>query len=216
VAEGGNYRLQVKFEPGKIVVTEPNKVSVYVQEGGSPVFRYFNPDLNTAYFLEVMPGGKGLAAFKEGTAKNRTKLTLMSSAPAATGECKKGLIEIPVQNDAAVNPNKERLFGTHARDTLDVTGVYKTDGGHPIIDLKADGRGVAEMHGAPKPEYVYKVNWWLQANCDGSLVSTQYPAVRVYYVIFEYERPYLGSKFGRVGVQNRPDRMVIWGREKRL
>jgi TolA-binding protein len=212
VAEGGNYQLEAKFEPGKIIVTEPNKVSVYERQGDSRVHRYHDRALDTEYLLEIAPDGKTLFAFKPKTPNNRTRLTLRG--PASTAACKGE--EIPVQNDAAVNPNKERLWGTLERSTVDVTGTYLTEGGSPKLVLDKNGTGVFEMHGAPKPEYIYQVKrWWLQVNCDGTPISTDYPAAKLYWLVIDFgDRPYQGLRYKRYGVQVRSDRMVVLDRVK--
>lgn len=39
-----NYRIEVRFEPGKLIVVEPNKTSTYtLQNGTSNVYQFRNP-----------------------------------------------------------------------------------------------------------------------------------------------------------------------------
>ena len=166
VAEGGNYRIQVKFEPGKIFVTEPNKQSVYVQQGDSRVYEWRDESLGMAFFLEPAADGKSLLAYNENNGASKgTRLTLVPS-PETSEQCKADLLPAEVQNETAVNPNKERLFGVRATKPLDATGTYETQGKRPFVTLNEGGSGVFELSGAaddPKnPDYSFPIKrWWL-------------------------------------------------------
>jgi len=213
--------VQAKFEPRKIIITEPNQVSIYEQQGNTRVFRWYSEKLKTEFFLEVATDGTALFAYKPTTRNNATKLTLEKAA-ATPEKCKADLLSNEVQNVNAVNPNKERLYGILKTDGVDPSGTYTTKRTtNPVIELKSDGKGgLFEVSGAadqPKnPEWKYPITeWWLQANCDGTPVYKDFPNGRLYYVIIHYGRPYQGMSFDRFGLQvPKTGNMVLLDRTK--
>lgn len=214
-----NYRTEVRFEPGKLIVVEPNKTSTYTQQDGTPVYLFRNPTNGIEYLIEVMADGKSLKAYKPASPQNFTLLNLVkaSAAPQSAGSCTAA--EIPVQNVQAINPNRERMWGVRAIPGANVHGTYLNEGvGSPVIELRAEGSGKFEMFGAPKPDHVYEIEWWLQANCDGTLVANDYPTATRYSLIIEYkDKPYQLKWFDRIGlvVQKAPDgKMSIFERTK--
>lgn len=213
-----NYRIEVRFEPGQLVVIEPNKESRYQQRGNSAVYYFKNPTNGIEYLLEAMPDGKSLKASKPLTPDNFTLLKLVEAAAGKdSGPCK--ALAIPVQNDQALNPDQERLWGIRALPDANVLGTYLEEGkGSPVVELRSDGSGKFEMFGAPKPQHVYQIEWWLQANCDGTPVANDYPAATQYFLIVEYkDKPYQGMRFNRIGlsVQKAPEgEMYIFSRSK--
>jgi hypothetical protein len=76
--------------------------------------------------------------------------------------------------------------------------------------------GTFEMHGAPKEEHVYAVkSWWLQANCDGTLVTMTNPGATVYWIVIQFARPYQGLHFKRYGLTKRDGKLMILDRVKK-
>lgn len=208
-----NYRIEVRFEPGKLIVVESNKTSTYtLQNGTSNVYSFLNPANGIEYRMEVMPDGKSLKAYKPKTPQNFTLLNLVkaSAANPSAGNCKSE--EIQVQNEQAINPNRERMWGVRAIPDANVSGVYLNEGvGSPMIELRPEGDGKFEMFGAPKPQHVYEIGWWLQANCDGTLVANDYPKATRYFLIIEYkDKPYQGKWFDRIElvVKKGPDGLM--------
>lgn len=212
-AQENNYRIEVRFEPGKLIVKEPNRSSVYTQRQGTAVYHYRNPANGSEYLLEAMADGKSLKAYKPQTPQNFTLLKLVkATGPAkSAGKCK--ALAIPVQNDQAANPNQEMQWGVRVLPDAKVTGTYLNEGtGSPRVVLNDDGSGTFEMFGAPNPQHVYAIDWWLQANCDGTLVASDYPVATQYYLIVHYkDKPYQGQQFDRIGlaVQKAADGMMF-------
>jgi hypothetical protein len=182
------------------------------------VYQFTNPTNGITYLLAVTDNGQALKAYKPQSPQNFTLLKRQQPAmPQTAGKCKAD--EVPVQNPEALDPNLHRLFGVRAIPGVNLQGTFLNEGkGSPIVELHPDGKGVFEMHGAPKPEHVYAVRWWIQANCDGSLVEKTYPRAKQYMLIVEFvDRPYQGKRFDRIGlsVQHDPgDKMFIFERFK--
>jgi hypothetical protein len=196
-----NYRIDVRFTPGKLTVVEPNKTSVYQQEGTSGVYHFTNPRNGIAYVLEVVDGGKGLKAYKPGNSNDATMLTLkQEAAPKSEPPAAANVQEIPVLNPESLEPGLTKLFGVTKIENVKLEGQYTAEGESiPFIQLSEGGLGIYQMYGAPKPEYVYKiVKWWVQANRDGTLIMSDHPAAQAYFLIVEYDRPYQGKKFDRL------------------
>lgn len=228
-----NYRIEVKFAPGKLQVIEPNKTSVYTQRPGTPVYDFTNPTNGIAYILEVMPGGRGLKAYKPGREDNYTPLALIRAAepppapepapssaavvapaparpmPVAPAPAPRvtGLQRIPVQNVTALNPDLEELWGRHDVPGVKVAGRYAIDGAeHPATILNADGTGTFEMYGAPNPDHVYGIRWWIQANADGTVIGKDYPLAAMHWLVIEYvDKPYQGKRFERISLSVQKD-----------
>jgi hypothetical protein len=196
-----NYRIEVKFAPGKLVVVEPNKTSEYIQRPNTGIYDFKNPTNGISYILEVAGGGKALKAYKPDTPDNVTDLALVRAAsPIAQGPAP-GVLRIPVQNKEALNPDLEELWGVREIEGVNLEGLYTPDGEpHPFLELKPKGEGTMEMHGAPNPEHVYPIKWWIQANSDGTLVKTDHPAAVQYMLIVQYGRPYQGDEFDRMSL----------------
>lgn len=213
-----NYRIEVRFEPGKLIVVEPNKTSDYIQRPNSAIYDFKNPTNGIVYVLEVADGGKALKAYKPGTPENVTALKLVRPATPVAEVATPAAERIPVQNPKALNPDLEELWGVRKIEGIRLDGQYSEGASGPYIKLAADGTGVFEMYGAPKPEHVYKINWWIQANRDGTLVKTDHAAAAAYLLIVEYvDKPYQGEKFGllRLAVQKADDgRIYILDRSK--
>ena len=196
-----NYRIEVKFVPGKLIVVEPNKTSEYMQRPNTGIYDFKNPTNGISYVLEVAGEGKALKAYKPGTPNNITDLALVRPAKPASPPAAAGVVRIPVQNKDALNPDLEELWGARKIEGVDLEGLYTPDGEpHPFLELKSTGEGTMEMHGAPEPEHVYPIKWWIQANSDGTLVKTDHPAAVEYMLIVEYGRPYQGNKFDRMSL----------------
>lgn len=196
-----NYRIEVKFIPGKLFVVEPNKTSEYIQRPSTGIYDFKNPTNGISYVLEVAEGGKALKAYKPGSPKNITALALVRPAAPAAPASAPGVMRIPVQNKDALNPDLEELWGVRKIEGVNLEGLYTPDGEqHPFLELKSKGKGTMEMHGAPKPEHVYSINWWIQANSDGTLVKTDHPGAVQYILIVEYGRLYQGNRFDRLSL----------------
>lgn len=212
-----NYQINVKFSDGKLTVVEPNKTSNYIQRSGSGIYEFTNPTNGISYVLEVTEGGNGLKAYKPGSPQNFTPLKLLKAAAPATPAV--GVVRIPVQNETAVNPNKSELWGIRKIPALKVEGVYAIEGEvHPVARLESDGTGIFEMYGAPNPEHVYAIKWWIQCNIDGTPLVTDYPAAEQYQLIVEYvDKPYQGLRFNRLALnvqKSSNGRMFILDRSK--
>lgn len=197
-----NYRIEVRFVSGKLVVVEPNKTSEYIQRPNTAIYDFKNPTNGISYVLEVADGGKALKAYKPGSPDNVTALSLVRPAAPTAPAAAPGVVRIPVQNKDALNPDLEELWGVREIAGVNLDGVYTPDGApHPFLELKSTGDGTMEMHGAPKEEHVYPIkNWWIQANSDGTLVKTDHPAAVQYMLIVEYKKPYQGNKFDRLSL----------------
>lgn len=151
-----NYRIDVRFAPGKLTVVEPNKTSVYQQEGTSGVYHFTNPRNGIAYVLEVVDGGKGLKAYKPGNSNDATMLTLkQEAAPKSEPPAAANVQEIPVLNPESLEPGLTKLFGVTKIENVKLEGQYTAEGESiPFIQLSEGGLGIYQMYGAPKPEYV--------------------------------------------------------------
>lgn len=216
-----NYRIEVKFTPGKLTVVEPNKTSEYIQRPGTAIYDFNNPTNGISYVLEVTEGGKALKAYKPATPENFTPLKLVRAAapPAAETAAGAGVERIPVQNVNAANPDLEELWGVRTIEGLQLEGRYTPQGeARPFIQLASDGTGIFEMYGAPDPKHVYRIKWWVLANKDGTLVQTDHAAASAYTLIVEFlDKMYQGQKFDRLqlAVQKSPDgRIYIMDRSK--
>ncbi|GEM_PF-4065990 len=215
-----NYRIEVKFTPGKLTVVEPNKISDYTQRADTGIYTFTNPTNGIAYVLEVAADGKALKAYKPGSPENFTPLNLVAASPSKSAATTPpaGIVRIPVQNPKALNPDLEELWGTRTIEGVNLVGPYAENRTGPFIQLNADGKGIFQMWGAPKPEHVYAINWWVHANADGTLVKTEHAAATAYTLIVEFtDKPYQGQNFDRLSliVQKADDgRIFILDRSK--
>lgn len=213
--EGGNYRIEVKFGDDALVVREPNRTSTY-QHLGQCQYGFTHPN-GTEYRLGVLP--RAMVAYKPGQGEaQKTRLALLqpAAAPQAANKCKAE--EIPVQNPGALHPGLTRLFGTRTLPGVPLAGTYAAPepNGRPHTILQADGTGVFEVYGAPKPQYVHQItSWHIQVNCDGSPVTQDFPAAKVYYLVFRVSPAYQGQEWQRTGYFVRPDRVSIDDRVRR-
>jgi hypothetical protein len=94
-------------------------------------------------------------------------------------------------------------WGVRSIPGVVLTGTYisEYDDAHPFIRLDGSGTGIFEMYGAPAPENVYKIKWWVEAKSDGTLIKTDYPAAIQYTLGVEYvDKPYQGLKFDRLSL----------------
>lgn len=80
VLEGGSYSIDVKFGPGTLTVVEPNKTSVYRQQGSSNDYAFTNPTNNITYGLRVVDAST-LQAYKPGTNSPPSTLRLRAPGP---------------------------------------------------------------------------------------------------------------------------------------
>lgn len=213
-----NYRIEVKFAQDSLTVVEPNRTSVY-KHLGQCQYGFTHPT-GIEYRLGVVP--RGLVAYKPGQSQaQKTPLALLqaAAAPQSSGSCKAQ--EIPVENPQALHPGQTRLYGAHAIGGVTLAGRYQAPepDGHPLTVLGERGEGGEfEVYGAPKPQYVYRIlRWYIQANCDGTLVEEDYPVAKRYYLIYQLDRPYSGLAWQRTQfiVRKNEDRVSIDDRSKR-
>lgn len=213
--EGGDYRIEVKFADDALVVREPNRTSTY-RHLGQCQYGFTHPN-GTEYRLGVVAGA--MVAYKPGQSESqKTRLALLqaAAAPQAANKCKGE--EIPVLNPGALHPGLTRLFGTRTLPGVPLAGTYAAPepNGRPHTILQADGTGVFEVYGAPKPQYVHQItSWHIQVNCDGSPVTQDFPAAKVYYLVFKVSPAYQGQEWHRTGYFVRPDRVSIDDRVRR-
>lgn len=213
--QGGDYRIEVKFGDDALVVREPNRTSTY-RHLGQCQYGFTHPN-GTEYRLGVVP--KAMVAYKPGQSESqKTHLTLLqaAAAPQASNKCKGE--EIPVLNPGSLHPGLTRLFGTRTLPGVALAGTYAAPepNGRPHTILNADGTGVFEVYGAPKPQYVHQItSWHIQVNCDGSPVTQDFPAAKVYYLVFKVSPAYQGQEWQRTGYFVRPDRVSIDDRVRR-
>ncbi|MGO4394456.1 hypothetical protein AB4Z46_24165 [Variovorax sp. M-6] len=193
-----NYRIEVKFSGDKLMVVEPNRTSPY-QHMGNCQYLFVHPN-GTRYMLGVV--SRGLVAYKEGqddSQKTPLALIQVSAAPQTDRRCTAE--RIPVQNVKALHPDLTELFGSRGIPGVTVDGTYNAPerNGHPLTRLNPNGgSGTFEVHGAPKPQYVYTIErWYIQANCDGTLVKEDHPAATRYYLIYKLDREYDGLLWHR-------------------
>lgn len=213
--QGGDYRIEVKFGDDALVVREPNRTSTY-RHLGQCQYGFTHPN-GTEYRLGVVP--KAMVAYKPGQSESQKRhlaLLQAAAAPQASNKCKGE--EIPVLNPGALHPGLTRLFGTRTLPGVALAGTYAAPepNGRPHTILNADGTGVFEVYGAPKPQYVHQItSWHIQVNCDGSPVTQDFPAAKVYYLVFKVSPAYQGQEWQRTGYFVRPDRVSIDDRVRR-
>src|SRR5690606_32011913 len=86
-ATDSNYRIEVRFKNGKLLVVEPNKTSEYVQRPDAPdVYEFQNPTNGIRYVLQTMNDGS-LRAYKPESPQNFTTLKLVQPPAQAAGDC---------------------------------------------------------------------------------------------------------------------------------
>ena len=158
-ATDNNYRIEVKFAPGKLTVVEPNKTSAYTQRPNTRIYDFKNPTNGIAYVLEVV-NEKSLKAYKPGSPQNFTPLKLIRPAPVAAAAETVGARQsshagrgaIPAQNLKSLNPDLEELWGARKIDGAELEGRYTPEGeAHPYLELKPTGKARSRCTAAPTP-----------------------------------------------------------------
>jgi hypothetical protein len=94
-------------------------------------------------------------------------------------------------------------WGVRMIEGVVLTGTYisEDDDEHPFIRLDAPGTGVFEVYGAPAPEHVYNIRWWVEAKADGSLIKQDFPLATLYTLIVEFvDKRYQGLEFDRLSL----------------
>ncbi|MCR2747353.1 hypothetical protein [Limnobacter parvus] len=188
--KGSTYRVDVTQSKDTLTFKEANKTSIY-QHVGNCEYSYTNPNNGITYLAR--PDKGSVVLYKPGQAANEhTRLVLLSQKPTAS-KCTG--IPLTVENPDSLHPGEVALYGLTRQETAKYVGTYKAnDRNAPRTILNADGTGVFEVYGAPAPAFVYQIeSWYIQANCDGTAITTDYEAAKAYFIILKLERPYQNS-----------------------
>jgi hypothetical protein len=93
-------------------------------------------------------------------------IVLLLANPAFSQDC--------VGTQQVIDGRELNLIQVNELDGYDITGTYLYEGNaRPVIELRADGSGVFEMHadrlddGIPVP-----ITWYVGADCDGNPVES--------------------------------------------